>query len=162
MARPERHPALRDLRSELLSTLRRYGARGTLLIAPEGINGTICYPFPPPPAESTDGAHHENGATHESLEEEDPVASYLKSHPLFGGPGLRTRLSVWREDEDGRQAFHRLKVKVKAEIVTLGLGRPLVDRRPVDRDESRETVRRVTSPTSWRTPSAPGAPTSPP
>ena len=44
MAHPERHPTLLKLQSELRSTLRRYDVKGTLLIAPEGINGTICYP----------------------------------------------------------------------------------------------------------------------
>ena len=31
---------------------------------------------------------------------DDPVANYLKNHPIFGGSELRTRLSVWKEDED--------------------------------------------------------------
>ena len=48
MKHPERHPQLLQLQSELYATLRRYETRGTLLIAPEGINGTICYPYPPP------------------------------------------------------------------------------------------------------------------
>lgn len=100
------------------------------MLAPEGINGTICYPF-----SSED-------------DDEDKVFNYLKGHALFGGPELRTRLSVWKDycddfqssasDEDvnpierkihdlkqPQQAFQRLKIKIKAEIVTMGLGRPL-------------------------------------
>ncbi|KAL7537003.1 hypothetical protein ACHAXR_007530 [Thalassiosira sp. AJA248-18] len=140
-AYPERHPSLCKLQSELRTTLRRYDAKGTLLIAPEGINGTICYPFPPPTT-ANDGVGKDG-------DDEDPVAMYLKTHPLFGGPALRTRLSIWKEEEGSeiaaatgeegvrrlhkqpQQAFHRLKIKIKAEIVTLGLGRPLIDRKPI-------------------------------
>lgn len=144
-------PELITLQTELTSTLKQYGVKGTLLLAPEGINGTICYPYPPPP--TLDGAAcNENGASisasatnNDKLEndddddgDDDPVASYLKSHPLFGGPELRTRLSVWKEEENGTQAFHRLKIKIKAEIVTLGLGRPLVNRKPVPLEEGYE------------------------
>lgn len=129
---PARHPALRALQSELRAELRRRDARGTLLLAPEGINGTICYPWTRGGGEDGDG------------DGDDPVAAYLKAHPLFGGPELRTRMSVWRDEGDDvdvgdglklrkrpQQAFHRLKIKIKAEIVTLGLGRPLIDRTPV-------------------------------
>ncbi|KAL7474854.1 hypothetical protein ACHAW6_000798 [Cyclotella cf. meneghiniana] len=133
---PERHPALRNLQRELYDALRPWQVRGTLLLAPEGINGTICYPFP----------------TRESVDappSEDPVFAYLKGHPLFGGADLRTRLSFWKDycDEASnydfpdpassgcvqekiqqlkqpQQAFQRLKIKIKAEIVTMGLGRP--------------------------------------
>mmetsp|Transcript_30072 Transcript_30072/g.72619 ORF Transcript_30072/g.72619 Transcript_30072/m.72619 type:complete len:530 (+) Transcript_30072:77-1666(+) len=139
MAHPERHPTLRTLQLELLSTLRGYDVKGTLLIAPEGINGTICYPFPPPTIKAAEDSPRER--------DEDPVANYLKNHPLFGGTHLRTRLSVWKEEENGQQAFHRLKIKIKAEIVTLGLGRPLIDRKPVDcvhhEDKSHEREERI-------------------
>jgi predicted sulfurtransferase len=37
--------SLPDLKSELMTACRQYSARGTLLIAEEGINGTLCYPF---------------------------------------------------------------------------------------------------------------------
>ena len=134
MKHPERHPQLKHLQSELYTTLRRYGTRGTLLIAPEGINGTICYPYPPPITATTQ--ENENGSSndddaaaagnkkfeHHDNQDDDPVSSFLKNHPLFGGAGLRTRSSVWKENQ---QAFHRLKIKIKPEIVTLGLGRTL-------------------------------------
>lgn len=78
----------------------------------------------------------------------------LPDHPLFGGEGLRTRSSVWKEhsthhlgddcnDDNNtttnnisdnnninsrpQQAFQRLKIKIKPEIVTLGLGRPITN-----------------------------------
>ncbi len=127
----ERHPTLLALQSELATTLRKHHVKGTILIAPEGINGTICYP-----------------ASLRCDDDDDPVAGYLKTHPLFGGPELRTRLSVWNENDyhsntdyddehvgqlapmptqsqqqHPQQAFQRLKIKIKAEIVTLGLGR---------------------------------------
>ena len=164
MKHPERHPQLTRLQSELYTTLRRYETRGTLLIAPEGINGTICYPYPPPPptrvvaVEDLEDVEDGNNSAAEEAggqevkydneeDEEDPVASFIKSHPLFGGPELRTRLSVWKEnptddDDDNtqqeqsssnnnnnrpQQAFQRLKIKIKSEIVTLGLGRPIHD-----------------------------------
>ena len=37
--------SLPDFKSELMTVCRQYSARGTLLIAEEGINGTLCYPF---------------------------------------------------------------------------------------------------------------------
>ncbi|KAL7433607.1 hypothetical protein ACHAXM_003630 [Skeletonema potamos] len=141
MKHPERHPQLLQLQSDLYSTLRRYETRGTLLIAPEGINGTICYPYPPPPLMAAD--ENDRGAGKYD-NEDDPVKSFICNHPLFGGEGLRTRSSVWKEnnEHDGhdnnnsngngngnrpQQAFQRLKIKIKAEIVTLGLGRPITN-----------------------------------
>lgn len=151
MKHPERHPQLLQLQSELYATLRRYETRGTLLIAPEGINGTICYPYPAPTA------HHDNadigagGADVTKFDgEDDPVKAFISNHPLFGGEGLRTRSSVWQEhstrhnvDDNNKisssndsfcstssrpqQAFQRLKIKIKPEIVTLGLGRPITN-----------------------------------
>mmetsp|Transcript_8041 Transcript_8041/g.16164 ORF Transcript_8041/g.16164 Transcript_8041/m.16164 type:complete len:588 (-) Transcript_8041:81-1844(-) len=155
MAHPEQHPTLKRLRSELYETLRPWGAKGTLLIAPEGINGTICYPFPPPAGvrggrDAVATAAASSGGTEDEGEGNfDPVSEYLKHHELFGGPELRTRTSVWNEDSESddevqvgnehctalkemkhpRPAFQRLKIKIKAEIVTLGLGRPLEHRR---------------------------------
>ncbi|KAL3766223.1 hypothetical protein ACHAWO_012225 [Cyclotella atomus] len=138
---PERHPILKKLSTDLYDALRPLQVRGTLLLAPEGINGTICYPC----ISTCDSAH--DGAAGEINGDNDPVYQYLKTHPLFGGEELRTRLSVWKDyfnEEDCRsdieldeaqqkiqelkqpqQAFQRLKIKVKAEIVTMGLGRPL-------------------------------------
>lgn len=141
-ANPSHHPILTNLQTELYDALRPLKVRGTLLIAPEGINGTICYLF----SYGNDTA----GTTTDTSEisgENDPVFTYLKNHVLFGGPDLRTRLSVWndfcneeetdtnsewdhavkkiQELKQPQQAFQRLKIKIKPEIVTMGLGRPL-------------------------------------
>jgi UPF0176 protein len=83
---------LKELQGELDNELRKYGTRGTLLVAPEGINGTVCYPFPP------------------SLEK-DPVYDYLQSK--FDN-SLRTRVSPYH-----KPVFARLKIKIKSEIVTM-------------------------------------------
>ena len=143
---PEQNPTLRALQSELVIALRSYYVKGTLLIAPEGINGTICYPYPVPADTSSttkDGGASNNeqgGASNNN--DDDPVYNYLKTHPKFGGAELRTRLSVWRNGDDSinepQQAFARLKIKIKSEIVTLGLGRPLVDRKPVGLEEQEQ------------------------
>ena len=156
MKHPERHPQLLQLQSELYATLRRYETRGTLLIAPEGINGTICYPYPPPTTHDNDANNTAEVQKYDN--EDDPVKSFISNHPLFGGEGLRTRSSVWKEhsthssedcvdnnntssDESNtqasssnnnnnsrpQQAFQRLKIKIKPEIVTLGLGRPITN-----------------------------------
>ncbi|CAN5116560.1 rhodanese-related sulfurtransferase [soil metagenome] len=85
--------ALRDL---LDATARATGVRGTLLIAHEGINGTIAGP--------TEG-----------------VAAVLDV--IRGQPGLTRPEIKYAEAET--MPFHRLKVRVKAEIVTMG--RPDID-----------------------------------
>jgi UPF0176 protein len=87
---------LNSLQSEIEKTLRSVQARGTILLATEGINGTICYP------ESLAGrpAH-------------DSVLDYFENHCYF--MGLRTRISY-----ADMAVFHRLKVKIKKEIVTIG------------------------------------------
>jgi len=167
--------SLESLKEELLITLRRYEVKGTLLIAPEGINGTVCYPHPPPSHYEKEGdidgekkVSNADGNKDEQMDV-DPVANYLKNHPLFGGSELRTRLSIWKDEEgtnttnnevdkEGKeliakpqQAFHRLKIKIKEEIVTLGLGRPLIDRKPInitdtDQDEDRRTYNEKSNP----------------
>ncbi|KAL3929935.1 MAG: hypothetical protein SGBAC_011990 [Bacillariaceae sp.] len=84
---------LKELQQELEKELRKFGARGTLLVATEGINGTVCYPFPP------------------STDEKDPVYEYLQSK--FDNK-LRTRISSY-----DKAVFARLKIKLKSEIVTM-------------------------------------------
>jgi len=146
--------------------------KGTLLIAPEGINGTVCYPHPPPSHYEKEGdidgeKKVSNADGNKDEMDVDPVANYLKNHPIFGGSELRTRLSIWKDEDNTnnndvvkegkeliakpQQAFHRLKIKIKEEIVTLGLGRPLVDRKPInitdtDQDEDRQTYNEKSNP----------------
>ena len=130
---PERHPALLSLKADLLAALRPRGVRGTLVLAPEGVNGTISYP-----------AKLSSGAAGGAGEGADPVMSYLASHPRLRGPDLRLRSSTWTSPDPLTAPFQRLKVKIKAEIVTMGLGRPLVGRAPVldGEDGRRERMER--------------------
>ena len=86
---------VRKLQGEVESVLRSAKAHGTILLASEGINGTICYP-------SKEG-------------EVDSVVEFLDNHQYF--KGLRRRPSFANTN-----VFHRLKVKVKEEIVTMGDG----------------------------------------
>jgi UPF0176 protein len=92
--------SLKDLQAEIETTCRKYRTRGTLLLAEEGINGTICYPF------SSSKKQDE-----EEEKQEDPVLEYLQSK--FDN-SLRIRVS----DAD-RPVFSRLKIKIKSEIVTM-------------------------------------------
>lgn len=82
----------KDLQEPLYQTLIQNQVKGTLLLAREGINGTIC-------------------GTREGI---DAVLSYLKSD---------TRLADLdhKESPSETQAFYRTKVKLKKEIVTLGV-----------------------------------------
>jgi UPF0176 protein len=83
--------SLKDLQAEIETTCRKYRSRGTILLAEEGINGTICYP--------------------KNQEEEDPVLAYLQSK--FDN-SLRIRVS-----QADRMVFSRLRIKIKKEIVTM-------------------------------------------
>ncbi len=80
------------MRERLLDVCIAAGTKGTLLLAHEGINGTI--------AGSREGV--------------DKVLQYLKSD---------TRLAdlEHRESRDDHMPFYRMKVKVKREIVTMGV-----------------------------------------
>lgn len=77
-----------ELRAECL----RLDLKGTLLLADEGINGTV------------------SGAR-ESI---DVLLSYLKANPSFTG-------LVHKESFYDEQPFYRMKVKLKKEIVTMGV-----------------------------------------
>jgi UPF0176 protein len=81
-----------SLREPLLEVCLEAGTRGTLLLALEGINGTIAG----------------------SREAVDQVLSYLRSDPRLAD--LRHKESL-----DEEMPFYRMKVKVKKEIVTMGV-----------------------------------------
>ncbi|GAA0668020.1 UPF0176 protein [Sphingomonas insulae] len=87
------------LREPLLQACEAAGVRGTLLLAREGINGTIAGP-------------------HAGVE---AVLSHIR-----GLPGCAT-LDV-KDSQADAMPFHRTKVRVKAEIVTMG--EPAID--PLD------------------------------
>lgn len=85
-------PDYHDLREPLLDACLAAGTRGTLLLAREGINGTI--------AGSRAGV--------------DSVLAWLRGDPRLAD--LEHKESV-----DDHIPFHRMKVKLKKEIVTLGV-----------------------------------------
>ncbi|MDT8399269.1 MAG: rhodanese-related sulfurtransferase [Pseudomonadales bacterium] len=81
-----------DLQQPLLAVLKKNHVKGTLLLAREGINGTI--------AGTRDGI--------------DQVLNWLKSDP-------RLAQLDHKESFDDELPFYRSKVKLKKEIVTLGV-----------------------------------------
>jgi UPF0176 protein len=81
-----------ELREPLLDECQKAEVKGTLLLAQEGINGTI--------AGSREGI--------------DRVLSYLKSDP-------RLAELEHKESFDEEMPFYRMKVKLKREIVTMGV-----------------------------------------
>ena len=82
----------KELREPLYQTLIANDVKGTLLLAREGINGTIC-------------------GTREAI---DNVLNYLRSGERFAD-------IEHKESPSDEQAFYRTKVKLKKEIVTLGV-----------------------------------------
>lgn len=85
-------PDFRDLREPLLALCEKKGVTGTLLLAREGINGTIAGP--------------EKGVR--------AVLDYLRSDP-------RLARLVHKESWSDDRPFYRMKVKLKREIVTMGV-----------------------------------------
>jgi len=81
-----------ELREPLLDRCTAAGTRGTLLLAHEGINGTIAG----------------------SREAIDEVLGYLRSDPRLAD-------LEHKESLDESMPFYRMKVKVKKEIVTMGV-----------------------------------------
>ena len=84
------------LQAPLLAVCEAHGIKGTLLLAAEGINGTI--------AGLPDDIH--------------AVLAYLRSDPLF-----KNRLATLEHKESWASVmpFYRMKVRLKKEIVTLGV-----------------------------------------
>ena len=80
------------LRGPLLDLMGQYGLRGTLLLAPEGINGTL--------------AGNREGI--------DALIAWLRRDERFAG--IR-----WKESCADEIPFHRARVKLKKEIVTMGV-----------------------------------------
>ncbi|WP_290702034.1 rhodanese-related sulfurtransferase [Amphritea sp.] len=80
------------LREPLHKVMQDNGVRGTLLLAREGINGTV--------AASRTGI--------------DALLSWLQSDPRLAD-------IVYKESIDDSNPFHRTKVKLKKEIVTMGV-----------------------------------------
>lgn len=85
-------PDFRELKRPLLERCRELRLKGTLLLAPEGINGTIT-------------------GRRESI---DGILDYLRSEPRFADLAHKESLAAGAP-------FHRMKVKLRQEIVSLGL-----------------------------------------
>lgn len=86
-----RFPDCAAMRAPLEELCLAHGVRGTLLLAPEGINGTVAGP-------------------HEGIAE---LLNHIRSFP--GCADLDVKMSRAIE-----MPFHRMKVRVKQEIVTMG------------------------------------------
>ncbi|MDJ0675308.1 MAG: rhodanese-related sulfurtransferase [Calothrix sp. MO_167.B42] len=84
--------SLENRQSSLLSYCQTQGVKGTILLAPEGINGTIA-------------------GTRQAI---DAVLSYLRTDPLLAD--LESK-----ESYTNAPPFARMKVRLKKEIVTMGL-----------------------------------------
>ncbi|MDF1762777.1 MAG: rhodanese-related sulfurtransferase [Oleibacter sp.] len=80
------------LRQPLLDTLLRLDVKGTLLLANEGINGTVA-------------------GTRTSIDE---LLEWLRQDPRLSNIGIK-------ESYEQEQPFYRTKVKLKKEIVTMGV-----------------------------------------
>ena len=89
-------PDFVELQAPLLSCCENNKVKGTLLLAEEGINGTI--------SGSPEGIH--------------TVLTYLRSDPIFAN---RLADLVHKESYADKMPFYRMKVRLKREIVTLGV-----------------------------------------
>jgi len=102
--------ALPGLRRRLLAIGEAEGVRGTVLLAPEGVNGTV-------------------SASPQGVE---ALLAALRSEPRLQDLEVKWAAAP-------QQAFHRLKVRIKREIVTMG--EPLAD--------PQRSVGRYVSPDDW-------------
>ena len=100
-----------NLREPLLGMCEMYGVQGTLLLAREGINGTIAAP-------GRAGL--------------DAVLDFLRADPRL------SHMEVKRSRASG-PPFHRMKVRLKSEIVTMG----------VDGVDPTRAVGRYVEPEDW-------------
>lgn len=103
-------PDYQEWREPLRERCDEWGIKGTLLLAAEGINGTIAG----------------------SRQAIDQLLGYFKRDPRFAS--LEHKESV-----DDKQPFYRMKVKLKKEIVTMG----------VEGIDPRHVVGTYVKPTDW-------------
>ncbi|MEG3833003.1 oxygen-dependent tRNA uridine(34) hydroxylase TrhO [Microcoleus sp. Z1_C3] len=85
-------PDFAELKAPLLDCCNNNNVKGTILLAEEGINGTI--------AGSSEGVH--------------AVLAFLRSDPRFAD-------LVHKESFSEKAPFYRLKIRLKREIVTMGV-----------------------------------------
>jgi len=98
--------SLPEMKLEVENICRQYSARGTVLLAAEGINGTLCYPY-------TDDGN-------------DELLFFFQERFKRS---LRIRISA-----ADQPIFARLKVRVKSEIVTMQWNGDKVDDDDDDKD----------------------------
>ena len=89
-------PHFKTLREPIINFCLSRGIKGTLLLADEGINGTLAGP-------------------EKSILE---LLQFLKNDPIFEG---HFKNLGHKESWSGKHPFYRMKVKLKKEIVTLGV-----------------------------------------
>ena len=82
----------RELKAPLAEFCCARGIRGTLILAHEGINGTVA-------------------GTQEAIDE---LIAYLNSWPEFAGAEIKYSTAE-------KMPFYRMKVRLKREIVTMGV-----------------------------------------
>lgn len=85
-------PHFESLREPIRELMESHGVKGTLLLANEGINGTVA-------------------GTREGI---DALLAYLQQEDVVGQ-------IVYKESYDSELPFYRTKVKLKKEIVTMGV-----------------------------------------
>ena len=107
-------PDYEALRQPLLDECNRLGIKGTLLLAEEGINGTVA---------------GDKTAI-------DLLLGFLRESPFFGSRFSDIEV---KESEDANEPFYRMKVKLKKEIVTMG----------VDGIDPKRLVGRYVEPSDW-------------
>lgn len=90
------HAAQRPLREPILACMRMHNVKGTLILAHEGINGTVAGPAA--------GVH--------------ALIEFLRRDPIFDGLLADLDPTFSRATE---QPFNRTKVRLKREIVTMGV-----------------------------------------
>jgi UPF0176 protein len=99
--------AVEQLKKSLESFLRLHSVRGNILLANEGVNGTVCY-------KNNNINEREDGNKqddNDNMEDDDMILQYFQDQ----FPSIRTRLSYSPEN-----VFFRLRIRIKSEIVTMG------------------------------------------
>lgn len=84
-------PDYEALRAPLLTVCKKHGVKGTILLAQEGLNGTVC------------GKHEAIAALLAYFQKDPRLADIQPKYSFADAP-----------------AFHRMKVRLKQEIVTMG------------------------------------------
>ena len=84
-------PDYEALRAPLLTICKKHGIKGTILLAQEGLNGTVC-------------------GTHDAI---TALLAHFQKDPRLADIEPKNSFAA-------EPAFHRMKVRLKQEIVTMG------------------------------------------